>query len=287
MRLGVVGMMPPDFRAITPQHLEAGRNLKLSGAAFHAPGDKLFGVETAECRKVREVFARAEMDLVQFGIGYGECLFDPDAQVRQEVLRKIERGIEVGRELGAFFTLIRTGSLSPRGAYSPSLKNVELECLPRLIETLRKVARKAEAEGVTIVVETHNLTIMDSPETNVLVVDTVASERLQVVMDFVNHFQSLQQVYRHVERLHHIFDLMGPIAPVGHCKDLKLGEGLVLHIDEAVPGEGLLDLQVALQRWESFYPEGYMLLEHLPDEKYPQASANTHRIAAQAGVRIY
>jgi hypothetical protein len=30
-----------------------------------------------------------------------------------------------------------------------------------------------------------------------------------------------------------------------------------------------------------------MLLEHLPEEKYPLAAANTHRIAAQAGVEIH
>jgi hypothetical protein len=58
-------------------------------------------------------------------------------------------------------------------------------------------------------------------------------------------------------------------------------------LDEAVPGEGVLDLKVALQRWESFYPDGYLLLEHLPDSVYPTAAANTHRIAAEAGVRIY
>ena len=287
MRLGVVGMMPADFRQISPQHLEAVRALKLSGAAFHAPGDQLLQIQNSECRPVRETFAQAGMDLVQFGIRYGECLFDPEAQVRQRVLGKIERGIEVASELGAHFCLIRTGSLSPNGAYSPSLRNVAADCLPRLVETLRAVAHKAEAEEVTMVVETHNLTIMDSPETNRLVVEAVGSEQLQVVMDYVNHFQSLQQAYRNVERLHHIFDLMGPIAPVGHCKDLKFGEGLVLHLDEAIPGEGILDLKVALQRWESFYPDGYMLLEHLPDDQYPKASANTHRIAAQAGVRIH
>ncbi|MCC7261964.1 MAG: TIM barrel protein [Candidatus Latescibacteria bacterium] len=287
MRLGVVGMMPADFRQITAQHLDAVRALKLSGAAFHAAGDQLAQIQSHECRKVRDVFGEAGMDLVQFGIGYGECLFDPDLQVRQGVLGKIERGIEVAAQLEAHYCLIRTGSLSPKGSYSPTLRNMESDCLPRLVETLRAVAHKAEEEGVTIVIETHNLTIMDSPETNVLVVETVGSERLQVVMDYVNHFQSLQQVYRSVERLHHIFDLMGPIAPVGHCKDLKLGEGLVLHLDEAVPGEGVLDLKVALQRWESFYPDGYLLLEHLPDSVYPAAAANTHRIAAEAGVRIY
>jgi sugar phosphate isomerase/epimerase len=153
MRLGVVGMMPADFRQITAQHLDAVRALKLRGAAFHAAGDQLAQIQSHECRKVRDVFGEAGMDLVQFGIGYGECLFDPDLEVRQRVLGKIERGIEVAAQLEAHYCLIRTGSLSPKGSYSPTHRNMESDCLPRLVETLRAVAHKAEEEGVTIVID--------------------------------------------------------------------------------------------------------------------------------------
>ena len=106
-------------------------------------------------------------------------------------------------------------------------------------------------------------------------------------MDYVNHFQSLHQVYHSTARLEHIFDVMGPICPVGHCKDIRMRDGLVVHIDEEVPGEGELDLETALRRWHELYPEGYMLLEHLPAEKYPLASQNVHRIAAAAGIEIH
>jgi hypothetical protein len=43
----------------------------------------------------------------------------------------------------------------------------------------------------------------------------------------------------------------------------------------------------ALRLWHALRPAGYMLLEHLPDEKYPLASRNVHRIAAEAGVEIH
>ena len=36
---------------------------------------------------------------------------------------------------------------------------------------------------------------MDSPETCKAVVDAVGLDSLRIVMDFVNHFQTLQQVY--------------------------------------------------------------------------------------------
>ena len=64
-------------------------------------------------------------------------------------------------------------------------------------------------------------------------------------------------------------------------------DGFVSHIDEEVPGEGDLDLGYLLQKWQVLGPEAYMLLEHLPNEKYPLAAKNAHRIAAEAGVEIH
>ncbi|OGG54176.1 MAG: hypothetical protein A3F84_22865 [Candidatus Handelsmanbacteria bacterium RIFCSPLOWO2_12_FULL_64_10] len=287
MRLGVIGLLPRDFRDITVEHLRTIRALGLTGAGFHASGDRLSEVQAADCRKVRSLFSESGVDLAQFGVGYRECLFDPDPGVRDRVASQIERGIEVGRDLGAHACLIRPGSLSPRGSYSPTPLNREPECRSRLLETLGRVARKAEAEGLTVVTETHLLTILDSPETVRQVVDAVGSPCLRAVMDYVNHFQSLDQVYRSAERLHQIFDVMGPVCPVGHCKDLRVGDGLVLHLHEEVPGEGELDMITALRLWHALQPDGYLLLEHLPDEKYPLASRNAHRIATEAGVEIH
>ena len=83
---------------------------------------------------------------MQVGMGYRDCLFDPDVGVR-----------------------------------------------PRLLDSLRWLAQAAESLGQTFVVETHLLTIMRSPEFNRAIVRDVGSARL--VMDYVNHFQTLHQVY--------------------------------------------------------------------------------------------
>ena len=287
MRLGVCGMLPGDFRTITHRHLEAIRALGLTGAAFHGVGDQLFDVQSTECDKVRTVYAELGMDQPQFGIGFGECLFDGDAHVRAYVVSKIKRGIEVARDLGAHSCLIRTGSLNPAGSYSPCRENYRPESRERLIETLKLIATKAEEEGVTIAIETHALTIMGSPEANREIIAAVGSGRMGVVMDYVNHFQSMDQVYHSTERLNRIYDLMGPISPVAHCKDIRIKFGLVLHIDEEVPGEGELDMATALRRWHDLYPDGYMLLEHLGSDRYPRAAANVRRICAEAGIEIH
>ena len=287
MRLGIVGMVPGDFRALTGEHAEAIRGLKFTGFGFHASGDNIFSFTAAECEAFNRFMADENLDLVQFGLSYSECLFHPDSALRESVTTKINRGIEVAHQLNAGAYLIRPGSLNPDGPWTSHRDNHRPENLACLIEILKPIAHKAEEEGVTIIMETHAISIMDSPETCRAVVESVGSENLRIVMDAVNHFQSLRQVYNSTDRLNHIFDVMGLIAPVAHIKDIKVRNGLVLHIDEEVPGEGELDLVQMLRRFDALYPNGYGLIEHLPTSKIPLASENVRRIASEHGIDIH
>ena len=286
MRLGVVGFAPGDPRAVTEEVLRKGLDLGVTSVCYHGPGEILDELTPADCNGVNALYDDLGLELAQFGIGYRACLFDPNGAVRDRVVRTIHRGIEVGSALRAHNVLIRTGSLNPAGSYDPTPENHEPGRLDVLIDTLSRVVDKAEEEGMTVVVETHVLTIMGSPEINRKVIDAVGSDRLRVVMDFVNHFQSLDQAYNSTERLNHIFDVMGPISTVSHIKDISVEPGFVVHMNEELPGAGELDLVTAVRRWEEIQPQGYMLVEHLPEDKIPTAVANVRRIAAEAGVEI-
>ena len=259
----------------------------MSAACFHASGAVLAEVTSGDLRACRQRYRDVGLELAQLGLGYGECLFDPDPAVRAAIQRTIVRGLAVAGELDAGVMLMRTGSLNPTGPYNPSPRNHEPGRLELLIDELRRVAAAAESAAVDVVIETHNLTILGSPEINRQVIETVGSARLGVVMDFVNHFQSLEQAYASTARLNHIFDVMGPISPLGHIKDLATADGFVVHLNEALPGEGCLDLHTAVRRWEELAPDRYLLVEHLPDERIPVAVANVQRIAAEAGVAIH
>ena len=286
MRLGVVGFASGDPRVVTAAELRKAVKLGVTSVCYHGSGDILGEITSSDCDRANDLYDDLGLELAQFGIGYGECLFDPDKTVRDKVVRTICRGIEVGRSLRAHNVLIRTGSLNPSGSYDPTPENHEPGSLEMLINTLTRIAEKADKEGVTVVVETHALTIMGSPEINKQVIDEVGSAQLRVVMDFVNHFQSLEQVYNSTERLNHIFEVMGSISTVAHIKDISLAPGFVLHMNEEVPGSGVLDLVTALRCWEELHPGGYMLVEHLPEEKIPIAVQNVRQIAAKAGVSI-
>jgi sugar phosphate isomerase/epimerase len=286
MRLGVVGMLPNDFRNYTSAQLAAIAALDFTGFGCHLDGALTFEITAADCSAFKALYTSAGLDLVQFSITYDECLFTPDSAPHLAVTEKIARGIMLARRLGAHAFLIRPGSLNPAGPWTPHRDNHHPKNLERLIETLRPIAGQAEADDVLLIMETHATSIMDSPETCRAVVEAVGSPKLRIAMDAVNHFQSLRQVYNSSDRLNHIFDVMGSIAPLAHIKDITVQNRHVLHLDEAVPGEGELDLGLLLRRFHALYPQGYGLIEHLPVEKVPAANANVRRIAAEQGVPI-
>lgn len=287
MRLGIVGMLPGDFRTFTREQMQAIRDLGFSGFGFHLNGDDLDAITPEACAAYRRFMADWNLDLAQFAITYDECLFHPDRQVRHRVSDKIARGTELAAQLEAQAFLLRPGGLNPAGPWTPHRDNHKPEHVGPLVETLRPLAAKAEREGVLLAMETHAVSIMDPPQKCREIIAAVGSDNLRLILDVVNHFQCLQQVYHSGEWVDHIFDEVGAISPLAHIKDLKVSNGLVLHIDQELPGEGELDLALVLKRFDALFPHGYGLIEHLGLEQIPRAAANVRRIAAQAGVDIH
>jgi len=287
MRLGIVGMLPGDFRTFRPEQMQAIRDLGFTGFGFHLDGGSVFDITAEDCAAYRRFVAGEGLDLAQFAITYGECLFAADPTERERVSAKIMRGTEIAAQLEAQAFLLRPGSLNPAGPWTPHRDNHRPEHVETLVDTLRPLARKAEGEGVLLAMETHAVSIMDPPIKCREIVEKVGSPNLRLIMDAVNHFQCLQQVYHSSDWLNHIFDEMGAVAPLAHIKDLKVSNGLVVHIDEEVPGEGEVDLALMLQRFDALYPDGYGLIEHLRRDQIPLAAANVRRVAAESGVSIH
>lgn len=286
MRLGIVGMLPGDFRTHTDEHFDAIAQLNFTGAGFHFPGHLSNEITAQDIAACLARFEKHHIDLAQFAITYPECLFDPDQGIRHTVIEKIKKGIQIAADLNATYCLIRPGSLNPAGSWTPHKENHTPDAWKRLIDTLQHITPTLEQHGVIAIMETHLISILRNPEICREMVDEVGSPNLQLVMDYVNHFETLQQVYHNTERLDHIFDQMGDYSPVMHIKDIAIGKGLVLHINEAIPGMGELDLVHCFQHFQNIFPNNYGLIEHLPIEHIPQANTNTRAIANQAGIPI-
>jgi sugar phosphate isomerase/epimerase len=192
--------------------------------------------------------------------------------------------------LGAFLqtstVYVRPGGLNPRGHWLAHPDNHTSATFARLVDSLKQVCRTAESEGVTLAIEGHVLSALDSPRRIRDLLDAVGSPALKFNTDPVNFIGSVADAHDTRAVLNELFDLLGTDTVAAHAKDVGLGDTLVLHIDEVLLGTGNLDYALFLRRFEQVCPNGYILIEHLPDEKVLQARAALLAKAAQANIKI-
>jgi sugar phosphate isomerase/epimerase len=67
-------------------------------------------------------------------------------------------------------------------------------------------------------------------------------------------------------------------------KDVYPEDRLVLHLSETMPGDGEFDLRRFLERFEELLPDGYLFVEHLPEELVPQAKQKLDGLLAELGI---
>jgi sugar phosphate isomerase/epimerase len=281
MRPGVVGLLPNDPAAITAEHARRVRELGFTGASVMlAQPDQVRG-EALD--NARDVLADHGIRVAQSNANY-PVLVHPDESVRAEGVRQAQAACRGAARLKAVYQLIRPGSLSAAGAWRPHRENHTRETQDRLVGSLRAVCDVAESEGVTIGLECHVISPLDSPRRVREVIEAVGSPALRYNADAVNFVGSFDEAYDTPRVLERIFAELGGHVVSAHVKDVCLGDRLVVHIDECAPGEGIFDLQAFMRLYEAHHPEGYALIEHLPDAKIPAAKAALDRVLDEVGI---
>ncbi len=114
MKLGIVGMLPADFRTFNSQHMQAIRDLGLRGFGFHFDGNAMGEITAQACADYRHFISDQALELAQFAITYDECLFHSERAIRERVSDKIARGTELAAASNP-----RAGRASPRRTQRP------------------------------------------------------------------------------------------------------------------------------------------------------------------------
>ena len=281
VRLGVAGMMPPDVQAVTSAQAARIRAVGFTGASCFLT-DPLVAEEAA-LRRAAAVLRDAGVAPAQANARY-ERLCDDDEDLRALGIRQASAAVRCAAWLGAATLYLRPGSLNRRGHWTPHPQNTAPATLARLIDSLRRVAAVAELEGVTLALEGHTVSPLDSPERLAWALDQVGSRTLGFNADPVNFVAGIVDAYDTQALLLRLFRTLGARTVAGHAKDVRVEDRLVVHVAECAPGEGLLDHLTFLQQFASACPHGWLLIEHLPDERIPAAKQALDRYAAAAGI---
>lgn len=281
MKLGVAGLMPPDLRQVDAA---IASNIAAQGftGVSCVVGDP-FQWQEASLVTIRKVLADAGVVVAQTNPRY-EALVNPDDDLRERGIRALAYACRCARWLGCDNVYVRPGSLNPRGHWTPHRYNTHPRTIDRLIASLRAVVPAARDEGVTLAIEGHVVSPLETPERVRQVIEAVGSECLRFNMDPVNFVSTLADAYNCRPFLAQMFDVLGEYTVCAHVKDIDVGDRLVLHLNEAVPGEGLFDQTEFVRLFELWCPDRFALIEHLPDQQVPAAKAAMDRAAADAGI---
>ncbi len=233
--------------------------------------------------RLREVMEAGGVDPCQAVAAHPDLLAASPA-VRGEGVRAMQHMCRVTQWLGAGNLYVRPGSRNPAGSWYPHPDNFTDEAFSTLVGSLRQVCAAAEEHGVMLAVEGHTLSILDTPERILELIETVGSPTLRFNADPVNFVSSLREGYDTTTMIDRMFDVLGPYTICGHAKDFYVQDLLVLHLEEAAVGEGLLDQATFLRRFEESCPDGYVQIEHLPDDKIPAAREALFTTGAEAGI---
>jgi sugar phosphate isomerase/epimerase len=282
MRAGVVGMVPNDPAAVTDEHARRIRALGFTGASIFITDPGAF--DAASLTRARDVLTAHGIRVAQANARY-PGLVSREAERRAEGVRLASLACRAARLLDAVFLYIRPGSLSPAGDWRPHRENHTPETQERLVSSLRQVCAVAETEGVTLGLEGHVISTLNSPGTVREVIQAVGSPALRFNVDPVNFVGSFVDAYDSARVLRALFAELGRYVVSAHVKDLRVEDRLVVHIDECAPGEGIFDLATFLRLYEQHQPDGYALIEHVADAKIPAAKQAVDTVMAQIGIK--
>jgi len=281
MKSGVVGFMPQQPSEITPEIAARVRANGFTGVTVHVP-------DPLNAR--REDFERAGVILRDAGITVAqansryEILVHPDEERRAIGIKGLQSACQVASWLKAGTVYVRPGSLNLKGPWTPHPENTSLRTLMRLVDSLQQAAKAAEDVGIPLAIEGGAVSPLDTPERVRDVIEATGSPAVRFNADPVNFVRSLDEVYNTTSLVNHLFDLCGRYVVCAHAKDLNYESSLTVRMHECLLGEGLCDQVTYLRRFEEVCPEGFMMIEHLPDDKIPAAKVNLDRFARQAGL---
>ncbi len=285
MRLGVAGpIVPRDLRAVDDRLAAKLAELGVVGVGTHFQGDPAT-LTREELRRARDVFAAHGIAVVQ-SWGWQQPLVSPDEGRRREAARTLGHAVRVAAALGAQSVLSGPGSRNPRGPWNPHPENGSASAEDALVRSLSEVSKACEEYGVPIALECHVTSTLDSATRVRRVLDRVASPWIKVSLDPVNFIGDFPTLWDTTPLLNELFDVLGPATVAAHIKDVYAEDRLVVHIGETVPGDGVLDFDTFLRRFEELLPGGYGLVEHLPESLVPQAIAYVRQKLTALGLPI-
>ena len=235
--------------------------------------------------RVRALLADHGITIVQ-ATGYNPQFTHPDDGVLACGARATAEPRSTPRAtLGAAMIISGCGSRHATHFYGPHPDNHRPATRERLIaQPAPRRPVRARTTGVVLALECHVTTALDTPEHIREIIDAVDSRWVRANFDPVNLLGDFRQVWHNADAMRHMWRPLGACYTTSaHIKDVVADPDLVVHISEAAPGHGLLDLDVFFEICRQLGDDTAVIVEHLPADQARAAIAYVKEAAAQRG----
>jgi sugar phosphate isomerase/epimerase len=286
MKLGIAqSLVPPDPSELTRERASEIATLGIATIMTHfrVPPTQLTG---GDGRRLAAMLAEEGLTITACAGLRPNLVSDNDA-LRASSVEDLKQLILAAKSMGATMINAGCGSHHPTHNYGPHAENHSETSRTRLVACLREIAPSAEDAEVIVAMEPHVRTTLNTPTNVRSILDEVDSPYVRSNYDPVNFLGSLDDVFGWSACAPRALATLGDrAAPCAHIKDVALSMDFVLHIAEAVPGEGEVDLAVVLEACQQLPECSTLFIEHLTAEQLPRAVAHVAGLAASAGLEL-
>jgi sugar phosphate isomerase/epimerase len=193
----------------------------------------------------------------------GFAITRPDPAETAEHHKQMTKLLKAAGRLGFQCIQPSIGSMSPAGVWSHHPDNFTPRVMDQLVRDAKKLSVVAQDSGCVVSPETTQWTIAHNVASMKEFVDRVDSRYVRVTLDFVNHMTP-ERVYASGRYIRCAVEALGDRIAMFHVKDVAVSDKLlVIHIDEAPMGTGLLDHEAAIEASRLLEPWKTFSLEHI------------------------
>ncbi len=263
MRLGGVDDWFGGWLNLTDEIASKVNALGFTGLGMHYRGDPL-DQSLDDALQTKAILDAHGIEIVQFW-GQYPSLVTAEETVRQEAVQIGQHIVQRAAELGAQVASLRPTSHNVTSQWGPHPDNFSSTTEDIFVRSLTEIAATAEDFEIPIALECAATTVLTDAAKIRRIIERTGSKWIRVNADVTNFAKDIPTTYNNTALINEFYDVLEPYIITAHLKDMVLEPTHNVRVAEAVPGQGILDWETLLRRFEALLPDGYALIEHLSD----------------------
>ncbi len=229
--------------------------------------------------------AAREANIVIAEVGTWSNPISPDDTERKKALEKCISGLALADRIGADCCVNISGSRGKEWA-GHHKDNLTQDTFDLIVETTRQIIDAVKPTRTFYTLETMPWAYPDSVDSYVRLFKAMDRKKFAVHMDPVNLINNPHRYYNNAILIRDFFKQLGPHIKSCHAKDIFMQQNLTTHLDEVLPGTGVLDYTVYLTELAKL-GNAPLMIEHLKTrQEYSSAANYIRKIADENNIKI-